>query len=97
MRRPLALLGLLLVLLAAASPAVEAMAGCLEPCPDEAQGQCAGDLCCSCCVHVGPLFAPLDLPSPSLDLTGPAMGLRSSGVPPARSSDILHVPKLSAA
>jgi hypothetical protein len=97
MRSRIALLCLALVLLALASPGLEAIAGCLEPCPDEAQGRCASDVCCSCCVHAGPLFASLAVPSPLLGLTGRATPQEGIAVPPGRSSDILHVPRLSAA
>jgi hypothetical protein len=97
MRPSIAVLGLALVLLALASPGLESIAGCLEPCPDETQGQCASDVCCSCCVHTGPLFASLAAPSPLLGPTGRANPQEGAAVPPGRSSDILHVPKLSAA
>lgn len=97
MRTPIALWCLALVFLALASPGVEAIAGCLEPCPDEAQEQCANDVCCSCCVHAGPLSASLGVPSPVLDLTGRANPQGGIAIPPGRSSEILHVPKLSAA
>jgi hypothetical protein len=99
MRSPVALLCVALVFLALASPGVEAIAGCLESCPDEASGQegCVNEVCCSCCVHAGPLFASLSVPAHTLDPTGRATPHAASEVPPGRSSDILHVPKLSAA
>lgn len=98
MRSSVATLALALLCLTAASPAIEAVAGCLELCQDETAGQdqCSTDACCSCCVHAGPLFAPLPLPSPTLDLLGSATPAESPRVSPGRSSDILHVPKLAA-
>lgn len=99
MRSPVTALALALLILTAASPAVEAIADCLESCPDEAPGQapCSDDTCCSCCVHAGPLFASVPLPAHTLDLAGPATPPEPPPVPLDRSSDILHVPKLSAA
>ena len=99
MRPAVTTLALVLLLLSAASPAVEAVAGCLEPCQDESpgQGQCSTDACCSCCVHGGPLFASLPLPEPILDLTGETTLPDPGSVAPGRSRDILHVPKPSAA
>jgi hypothetical protein len=98
MRSLVTILALALLLLTVASPAIEALAGCLEFCPDETpgQGQCSNDDCCSCCVHAGPLFASLPLPVPTLELTGSAVQPDAPPAPPACSSDILHVPKLSA-
>ena len=95
MRRPLAVLALALLALTFASTGIEAVAGCLEACPDEASGQdqCPDDVCCSCCVHSGPLFTSLPLPAPRLALAGRAAPLAPAATPPARSSDILHVPK----
>ena len=98
MRSALAALSLALLLLSAASPAIEAVAGCLELCQDESPGQtqCSTDACCSCCVHAGPLFASLPLPEPTLDLVGET-ALPDAGSPaPGRVLDILHVPRLSA-
>ena len=98
MRPALTTLALALLLLSAASPAVEAVAGCLELCQDESpgQGQCSTDACCSCCVHSGPLFGSLPVPEPTLDLIGSAILPESRPAPPGLTLDILHVPKLSA-
>ena len=98
MRSRLAVLALALLVLTVASPAIEIVAGCLEACPDEAPGQdrCSDDACCSCCVHAGPLFVTLPLPDPGLELSGSADPARLPAPPVPRSSDILHVPKLSA-
>ena len=98
MRSRVAVLALALLLLTVASPAIEAITGCLELCPDETPGQsrCSSDACCSCCVHAGPLFASLPVPAPTLDLVGSANPPDAPPAPIARSSDILHVPKLSA-
>lgn len=98
MRSPVTALALVLLLLTVASPAIEAVAGCLEPCQDETPGQsqCSYDACCSCCVHAGPLFAALPLPFPTLELVGSATPPEPPRMPVGRSSDILHVPKLSA-
>lgn len=99
MRAPLAVLALGLLLLTILAPAIEVIGGCLELCPDETpgQGQCSSDACCSCCVHGGPLFAALPLPAPALERAGSTALPDPPSAPPARSSDILHVPKLSAA
>jgi hypothetical protein len=99
MRSPAAVLALALLMLTVASPGIEAIAGCLELCPDKTPGQdeCSNDACCSCCVHSGPLFASLPLPAPTLELAGFATPPDEPTAPPDRSSDILHVPKLSAA
>lgn len=98
MRSPAVLLALALLLLTVASPGMEAIAGCLEACPDETPEQrtCSNDVCCSCCVHSGPLFASLPVPAPPLDRAGSALHPDAPSVPPGRPSGILHVPKLSA-
>jgi hypothetical protein len=95
MRRPLAVLALALLALSVASPGIEAVAGCLELCPDETPGQdqCSSDACCSCCVHSGPLFASRPPPATRLALAGSTAPPAPAAPPPARSSDILHVPK----
>lgn len=99
MRSTVAVLALALVMLTVASPGMEAVAGCLEPCAEETpdQGTCSDDVCCSCCVHAGPLFTPLPLPESPLALSGSATPPDVPPVPPGRPSGILHVPKLSAA
>ena len=91
-------LALALLLLTVASPAIEAVAGCLELCQDETPGQsqCSTDACCSCCVHAGPLFASLPVPEPTLDLAGATVLPDPRRAPTGLSFDILHVPKLSA-
>jgi len=99
MRSPVAVLALALLLLAVASPVMEAIACCPDLCPDETPGpdRCASDACCSCCPHAGPLFASLPSPAPTLDRAGPATPPEAPPVPLGGSADILHVPKLSAA
>jgi hypothetical protein len=99
MRSPVAVLALALLILTVASPAIEAVAGCLTSCPEEAPGPgpCSSDTCCSCCVHAGPLFASLSLPAHTLDRAGLGTPPEAPPVPLDRSSDILHVPKPSAA
>jgi hypothetical protein len=94
-RTLLACLALTLLVLSVAGAGVEALAGCDEPCTDEAPGQsqCSKDVCCSCCVHSGPLTASLPLPVPVLVAAGPAGGFDSALMPPGRVSKILHVPK----
>jgi len=98
MRSAVTTLALALLLLSAASPAIEAVAGCLELCQDESPGQsqCSTDACCSCCVHAGPLFASLPVPEPTLDLIGATTLPDPVPAPADRTLDILHVPKLSA-
>jgi hypothetical protein len=95
MRTLVACLALALIFLSAAGAGVEALAGCDEPCSNEAPGQsqCAKDVCCSCCVHSGPLSASLPLPAPILAAAGPAGAFDSALVPPGRIFEILHVPK----
>jgi hypothetical protein len=99
MRTLVAVLALAFVLLTVLAPAIEAIGGCLELCPDESpvQDQCSRDACCSCCVHSGPLFATLPLPSLTLELAGSTAPPDPPSLPLARSADILHVPRLSAA
>jgi hypothetical protein len=98
MRPAVTTLALALVLLSAASPAIEAVAGCLELCQDEnpGQSQCSTDACCSCCVHAGPLFASLPVPEPTLELIGATIPADPRAARSGRTFDILHVPKLSA-
>jgi hypothetical protein len=95
MRSRLAVLALALLVLTVASPGIEAVAGCLDLCPDETPGQdqCSNDACCSCCFHSGPLFVTMPVPAPSLDPTGAITPPEATPMPPARSSDIQHVPK----
>jgi hypothetical protein len=95
MRSPIAVLALVLLALTATSPGIEALAGCLELCPEGTQdvGDCSPDACCSCCVHAGPLSASLPLRVPILDPTGSPPPTDSVPAPPARSSEIPHVPK----
>lgn len=99
MRSRVAVLALGLLFLTVASPAIEVVAGCLEVCPDEGQGQdrCSSDACCSCCVHAGLLFVALPVPAVSLEHSGSANPAALPCAPSVRSSDILHVPKLPAA
>lgn len=99
MRRLAVLFALALVVLAVLSPGVEALAGCLDVCPDESpsQEECSSDLCCSCCLHPGPLFAALAAPEPAFDRIGSATALPAVPLPPGPAADILHVPKPSAA
>ena len=99
MRTLVAGLALALLLLSVGGAGVEAIAGCAEPCADESPGQsqCAKDVCCSCCVHSGPLSASLPLPVPVLTAAGAAGELDASRIPPGRISEILHVPKPIAA
>ncbi len=88
------LVGLVLLLTAAAAPVLEALAPCTEPCVDEGPGgQCATGPCCSCCVHVRlvkvdrlALVAPL---APAFPLPPTAVGMALAADP----RDILHVPK----
>jgi hypothetical protein len=93
-----AVLAIVLLLLSVAAPGVEAIAGCLEACPDEAPQQrtCSDEVCCSCCVHAGPLFAALPLPAPPVDCVGVALHPDGPSVPTDEPSGILHVPKPSA-
>jgi hypothetical protein len=93
--RSIAVLALALLTLTVASPGIEAIAGCLELCPDETPEQdvCSNDACCSCCIHAGSLFAARPLPAHGLDRTGAAPPAHVVSVPPALSSRILHVPK----
>jgi hypothetical protein len=95
MRSSIAVLALLLLTLTVASAGIEAIAGCLELCPDETAEQdvCSSDACCSCCIHAGSLFAALALPAYRLDRIGAAPPAHVVSVPPAHSSRILHVPK----
>src|SRR5262245_28930910 len=95
MRSRVAVLALGLLMLTAMSPAIEAIAGCFELCPDETAGpdSCSADACCSCCVHSGPLFASLPIPEPDLRLSGETSPPDALPEPPPRCFDILHVPK----
>jgi hypothetical protein len=95
MRSRVALLALVLLALTVASPALEAVAGCLEPCPDETPGQdaCPADACCSCCVHTGPLSSPVTIPQPRLEPLGATHPPAAASAPSTEAFDILHVPK----
>lgn len=99
MRSRVAVLALALLVLTVAAPAIEVAAGCLVACPDEAadQGRCSDDACCSCCLHGGPLCTALPPPAVGLERSGSARPAVLPSAPIARPSDILHVPKLSAA
>src|SRR5262245_19696227 len=99
MRPRLTALALVLLALTVAAPGIEAVAGCLVPCPEEGPGQsvCYSDLCCSCFVHSGPLSTWLPMPAPGLVAAGAPSPLADRSVPLAPPSDILHVPKPLAA
>jgi hypothetical protein len=88
-------LALALLCLTVASPGIEAVAGCVVPCADEAAGpeDCASDACCSCCLHAGPLSAALPA-GLALPERADRSGLPRAGAPrPAAPFEILHVPK----
>jgi hypothetical protein len=96
MRRPTAILALVLVFLGAVAPLAEAVTGCVTGCPDDdAGGRCGDATCCSCCVYA----APATVPSPGVSASIP----RSTLVPleaasrphAAHSRGPLHVPKAS--
>jgi hypothetical protein len=92
--RALRLLGLALLLFAAAGPVLEALSPCGQEClGDEPAGGCSLELCCSCCVHfrIDPPSA-CDLPRglPSLErVVAPGAGPASTADP----REIPHVPK----
>jgi hypothetical protein len=93
MPRTLVVIGVVLLALGAITPALEAVAPCAEPCPDEDAGRCATDQCCSCCVHSRLAAAGRSVQG---DPLAPAyrMADASTGIPAAADPrEILHVPK----
>jgi hypothetical protein len=80
------------------TPVLEAVVPCAEPCTDEsADGQCAGDQCCSCCVHVRLTAAD---PKAEADPLAAASPVAAAPTPLPAAGDpreILHIPKPASA
>lgn len=94
--RLLFVLALGLVLLVGGGAVTGGTDPCEQDCPgDSADGGCALEACCSCCVHAR--FDPPDSvrtpPRPAV--AGSPAALRSAAVPSPDPRDILHVPKPS--
>ncbi len=93
MRRALLLFSLALLAIGAMTPLLEAVAPCAEACVDDsADGQCAGEQCCSCCVHIRLVTADQQVADP---LTPTSRTIAAARRPPvlADPHDILHIPK----
>src|SRR5262245_24453295 len=99
MRSRSALFAVALLLLTVAAPGIEGCFGALAAGPAESPDQrtCSDEVCCSCCVHVGPLFVSLPIPAPPDDRVGTSVRPHELSLPADPPSRILHVPKLSAA
>ena len=93
-RRYMTIVVLGLLMLGALAPGLEALTTCVEPClGDDANESCTQDMCCSCCMHVGPaaLSAPTTVsPVRRSTAADPQVAAR---VLSAEPRGLLHVPK----
>jgi hypothetical protein len=96
MRRALLTVGLGLLALSALAPALEALGPCPVECvPEAAGGDCAGEQCCSCCVHTRLVKSGGAGPTEPLARSSPMQQQPPVFPPPADPRDILHVPRTS--
>ena len=94
MRRTVAILALVLIVMGAVAPLAEAITGCVTGCPDDdAAGQCGDATCCGCCVYAAPATIPRPVLTPLTPVSTPVLGEPRVQVPSVDPRDLLQVPK----
>jgi hypothetical protein len=94
MRRGVAILALVLVVMGAVAPLAEALTGCLPGCPDDdVAGRCGDASCCGCCVYAAPATIPPPTRAATASLSTPLVGEPRNALPSVDPRDLFQVPK----
>jgi hypothetical protein len=93
-RRDTTIVVLGLLLLGALAPGLEALTTCVQPClGDDANDGCTRDMCCSCCMHVGPAALSVPTTLSPVRHSSAAHPQVAGRVLSAEPRGLLHVPK----